>query len=247
VAIAQVAGLIGLAMLAIAGPGYRIGGLPLGVALLGAALGFVVLILAFITGCIGLLIKRRSVNHSRAAIWIILLAGTMTIIAVFWIFRLRGAAPIHDITTDLADPPQFKDVVPLRAAAHALNPTEYQRAQSMMGREIDVPAEQRKAFPNLRPLIVPQAPAQALQLAEQAVRKMGWDVVVVVPSEGRIEATDTTFYFGFKDDVVIRVRSEQNGSRVDMRSESRVGGGDAGTNARRIRKCLAELRKLAGM
>ena len=75
---------------------------------------------------------------------------------------------------------------------------------------------------------------------------MGWDIVAVVPSEGRVEATDTTWYFGFKDDVVVRVNPESTGSRVDVRSESRVGGGDAGTNARRVRAYLARLRELAG-
>ena len=77
---------------------------------------------------------------------------------------------------------------------------------------------------------------------------MGWHIVAVVtavvPAEGRIEATDTTWYFGFKDDVVIRVRPSPNGSRVDIRSVSRVGLGDVGTNARRIREYTAKLRDL---
>ena len=245
---AYVVGILGLLLLFAAGPGYRMGALPLPAALIGAALGFVLLVLAFIIGGTGWLTARRHAGLvSRAAVWIILLAGVMTIVAVFWVVRLRGAAPIHDITTDLTDPPAFKDVVRLREEAHALNPPEYQRTQSIMGRKIDIPDEQRRAFPDLQPLMVPQPPAQALQLAQEAAQKMGWDIVAVVPADGRIEATDTTFYFGFKDDIVIRVRSEQNGSRIDVRSESRVGGGDAGTNARRVRKYLAKVRELAGV
>ena len=58
----------------------------------------------------------------------------------------------------------------------------------------------------------------------------------------RLEAVDTTFWFGFKDDVVVRVRPEETGSRVDARSASRVGKGDAGTNARRLRRFLIALR-----
>jgi uncharacterized protein (DUF1499 family) len=71
---------------------------------------------------------------------------------------------------------------------------------------------------------------------------MGWDLVASDPAGLRIEATDTTFWFGFKDDVVIRVTPQPNGSRVDVRSLSRVGVGDIGANAARIRKYLAALK-----
>ena len=70
---------------------------------------------------------------------------------------------------------------------------------------------------------------------------LGWDLVAAVPDEGRIEATDTTFWFRFKDDVVIRIRPAAAGSILDARSLSRVGGGDAGTNARRLRRFFATL------
>jgi uncharacterized protein (DUF1499 family) len=71
---------------------------------------------------------------------------------------------------------------------------------------------------------------------------MGWELVAAEDAAGRIEATDTTFWYGFKDDVVVRVRPADGGSRVDVRSVSRVGGGDAGTNARRVRAYLDALR-----
>ena len=64
---------------------------------------------------------------------------------------------------------------------------------------------------------------------------LGWEIVSVSENEGRIEATATTFWFGFKDDVVIRVREDSGGTRIDLRSVSRVGGGDLGANAARIR------------
>ncbi len=79
---------------------------------------------------------------------------------------------------------------------------------------------------------------------------MGWKIVDENQAEGRIEATATTRWFGFKDDVVIRIApSGGNGSRVDVRSVSRVGRSDVGTNARRIRaflKKFAEASKTAG-
>ena len=74
---------------------------------------------------------------------------------------------------------------------------------------------------------------------------MGWDLVASDPASGRIEATDTTFWFGFKDDIVIRVAAAPGGSRVDIRSLSRVGVSDVGTNAARIRKYLTALRSSA--
>ncbi|HEX2482883.1 MAG TPA: DUF1499 domain-containing protein, partial [Methylomirabilota bacterium] len=69
-----------------------------------------------------------------------------------------------------------------------------------------------------------------------------WEIVEAVPAEGRLEATATTTWFGFKDDVVVRVRAREGGSRVDVRSLSRVGVGDLGANAARVRAFLERLR-----
>jgi uncharacterized protein (DUF1499 family) len=139
---------------------------------------------------------------------------------------------IHDVTTDTAQPPRFVAVVPLRAGA--LNPVEYGGAE--------IAAKQRSAFADIVPLDLDIPPARAFDRALSAARRMGWEVVASDPAGGRIEATDTTFWFGFKDDVVVRVTARSNGSRVDVRSLSRVGGGDLGTNAARIRTYLAALR-----
>ncbi|WP_404326387.1 DUF1499 domain-containing protein [Aerophototrophica crusticola] len=81
-----------------------------------------------------------------------------------------------------------------------------------------------------------------MKRAEAAARDMGWDIVAVEPAEGRVEATATTAWFGFKDDVVVRVRPEGDGSRIDVRSKSRVGRSDLGANAARIRDYLARLK-----
>ena len=87
-------------------------------------------------------------------------------------------------------------------------------------------------------------PDKAFEQALAAARKMGWVIVDANAAEGRIEATDTTFWFGFKDDIVIRVNPSDHGSRVDIRSVSRVGKSDVGMNARRIRKYLKELKQM---
>jgi uncharacterized protein (DUF1499 family) len=245
--LALVVGILAIVLLAIAGPGYRLRLLPLLPALLGAAIGFLLFIVTFIVGAIGLVAGRRQgVSRSRATVAVIALSLVITIIAGFWISRGRGSPPIHDVTTDLSDPPIFKDVVPLRLASGAVNPVEYQRVQSIMGHELNVSDAQRTAYPDIQPLVLPYPTARAVQLAQQVAKDMGWDIVAVVPAEGRVEATDTTRYFGFKDDVVVRVTPESTGSRIDVRSESRVGGGDAGTNARRVRAYLGRLRDLAG-
>lgn len=165
-----------------------------------------------------------------------LIAGGLAVLAVpvFIVVRSGGAPPIHDITTDTADPPLFVSALPLRAAASAVNPPEYGGA--------DVAAQQQRAFPDVQPLVVALPPQQTFDRAMSQVREFGWEVSGSAPAEGRIEAVDTTFFFGFKDDVVIRVRPTDGGTRVDVRSKSRVGVGDLGANAARIRRLLAALR-----
>lgn len=94
---------------------------------------------------------------------------------------------------------------------------------------------QRKAYPDIQPLRLAVAPNIAFERAKGALEEAGWQIVREDPLAGRIEAVATTFWFGFKDDVVIRVAADGPGSRLDMRSKSRVGRGDLGTNAQRIR------------
>ncbi len=142
----------------------------------------------------------------------------------------RSVPPIHDITTDTDDPPSFVAILPLRADAP--NPPEYDPA---------VAEQQREGYPDLRSLMLDAPPAAAFAQALAAAEAMGWDLVADDSAAGRIEATDTTFWYGFKDDVVIRVRPDGAGSRVDVRSKSRVGLSDVGANARRIRAYTARL------
>jgi len=145
-----------------------------------------------------------------------------------WKQRAEAVPPIHDITTDITDPPAFEAVLPLRRDAP--NPSEY-------GGD-SIAAQQREGYPDLGPLTLDAPPDAAFLRALEAARDMGWEIVESDPDRGRIEATATTPWFGFKDDVVVRVRSAPEGSRVDVRSVSRVGRSDVGTNARRIRDYL---------
>lgn len=148
--------------------------------------------------------------------------------------RTAGSVPpIHDITTDSENPPKFKAVLPLRAGAP--NPAVYGGA--------DIAIQQLRAYPDIVPAILDLSPAQAFERALATAREMGWTVVEADKAAGRIEATDRTLWFGFVDDVVIRVTpAAAGGSRVDVRSLSRVGRSDLGTNAKRIRAFLARLK-----
>lgn len=140
--------------------------------------------------------------------------------------------PIHDVSTDLVDIPEYVAIMPLRADAP--NTTVYGGARNMTPeRNAQL---QQEAFPDLVSQYYDDPRGLMFDRALTAVDAMGWELVAAVPEEGRIEATATTFWFRFKDDVVIRLREENGQTRIDARSLSRVGGGDAGTNAKRLRK-----------
>lgn len=180
-------------------------------------------------GVAGLVLHRSGVGPAVAAL---LIGGGAALIPLHWSRQGRNVPPIHDISTDTERPPSFVAILPLRA--DAANPAAYGGAE--------VAAAQRTAYPDIAPLSVAMDPRAAFQRAETVARDMGWAIVAAEPDEGRIEATATTPWFGFKDDVVVRIEGEGGGSRVDVRSVSRVGRSDMGTNAARIRKFLARLR-----
>lgn len=147
----------------------------------------------------------------------------------YW--RVAGQVPpIHDISTDTDNPPRYAAVLALRKSAE--NPTDYRA---------DVAAQQKKGYPDIAPAMLDAPPAEAFARAERAARAVGWEIVAAAPADLRIEATDTTLLFGFKDDIVIRIAAAGSGSRVDVRSQSRVGKSDLGVNANRIRKFLRQL------
>lgn len=163
----------------------------------------------------------------------------IAVLAVPAMSAMRGASvpQIHDITTDLENPPAFVAVVPLRG--EGANPLD--RAAD------DLAALQRAAYPRLATLVVADDPQAVFDAALAEAGEMGWDVVdAAAPANGEpgtIEATDTTLLFGFKDDVVIRIRGDGPGrTLVDMRSVSRVGQSDLGTNAARIEAFMDALR-----
>jgi hypothetical protein len=152
-------------------------------------------------------------------------------LTLMWKHNLSSVPYIHDITTDTENPPLFSAILPLRAGAE--NPAAYGG--------LEVARQQHEGYPALRPGSVRRPPAALFPQALQAAVDMGWEIVNSDPDLLRIEATDTTAWFGFKDDVVIRLSPSATGSRIDVRSVSRVGKSDVGTNARRINAYLARV------
>ena len=136
---------------------------------------------------------------------------------------------IHDVSTDLEEPPQFIALREVRLACP--NGVEYSGPRIL-------------SQSNLEPNFFALPCGTIFQAALTIANTMQWKVAVAVEAEGRIEATATTRLLRFKDDVVIRIRPAVNGAKLDIRSASRLGSSDFGTNARRMHAFLRELNKL---
>jgi len=157
------------------------------------------------------------------------LAGLM----LHWKQVAESVPRIHDITTDTTSPPEFVALLRLRKSD--------ENSPAYGGGEVAV--RQLKAYPDIIPLMLPVPSDQAFERALAVARRLGWQIIDADKTTGRIEAVATTFWFGFKDDIVIRLRQKDSGSRVDIRSESRVGVSDLGKNAERIRKFLKAMKE----
>jgi len=223
----------GIVMLAASGLGTRLGVWHYRTGLSMLRYSVYVGVAASLACLVALLIARPR----GAALRVLVLGLLMSVITVGVPYRFSQTAKqlpaIHDITTDMTDPPAFVAVLPLRASA--TNAAEYAGDS--------IAALQRAAYPDVRPLSLPVPPLAAFDRAMAAAKVMGWEIVAGDPPSGRLEATATTTWFGFKDDVVVRIRVESGGSRIDVRSVSRVGRSDVGANAARITRYLAELQR----
>lgn len=151
----------------------------------------------------------------------------------YWFNETQQYPPIHDISTDIENPPEFGAIVPLRAKAP--NDTTYGDEEKG-----DI---QREHYPDIQTLYLDMEYEQAYDRALAAVEQMPWEKTVTENKEvGIIEAVDKLPWFGFKDDIVIRVDTASvNRSKIDVRSVSRIGRGDIGVNAHRIRDYLDEV------
>ena len=219
----------------VAGPGHRTGlwGYQGGFAILGIAA------LCALTACVlGVVAVVRAGSRlaRRLAFAACILGVIVAGMPMQQLYLAKSLPLIHDISTDTADPPPFVAVVPLRVDAP--NPAAYPGEQ--------VAHLQHDAYPQVAPRLYTAGRQAVFDAALVLARDRGWSMHAAEPSEGRIEASATSAWFGFVDDVVIRVAESAQGTRVDMRSKSRVGRSDLGANAKRIEAFLADLDVAAG-
>jgi uncharacterized protein (DUF1499 family) len=218
----------------LAGPAYRIGLIALSPGLQtmrwAASAAAVVFAMAAIAAWLA---SRQRANRAKA---IFLLSSIIGLLAAappaFLWYRVQHLPHIHDISTDTVNPPQYFSVLPLREGAP--NSTRY---------DFKLAPLQLQAYPDVSTTVLAAPPDQAFRKALRVAGDMGWKIVDANQSALRIEATDTSLLFGFRDDVVVRISAAAGGSRIDLRSLSRVGGSDFGVNAKRIRGFIARLKE----
>lgn len=223
--------IIGFLMVVLPGPLYQYAGVELGTAFTSLRYGVYVGGAAIILIILQVLIKRKSVSWGSTFVFAVL-----ALIAVAMPVSMMGKAstvpPIHDITTDVTNPPAFVAIAPLRE--NAPNPIAYEGGE--------VTRQQIDAYPEIRTQLLAQSIDEVFAASEQTIDALGWERVADGALPYTLEATDTTQWFGFKDDVVIRLKAKDDNTLVDIRSKSRVGKSDLGKNAERIDTFLTALR-----
>jgi uncharacterized protein (DUF1499 family) len=232
-----VGAVVAATMLPLGALGTRLGIWDFRLGLLLVAGGTLLAAIGVIVGIAGIIAaRRRNLGADKPAVYI----GTLVSALIIAVMGTQFAAatsvpPIHNISTDVADPPAFDRIVTLRG--EGANPLEYKADE--------LAAAQQQAYPWVKTYNSALPPAAALERAAAVLDDMGLEVVHLDEQAGIVEATATTFWFGFKDDVVVRVRPAPDGSGtlVDMRSVSRVGVSDLGANARRIGEFLDRFAK----
>lgn len=135
---------------------------------------------------------------------------------------------LHDVTTDTQNPPQFSALLEQRGTDS--NPTIYSAEKAN---------KQQELYPQLGSLKNSFSQQENFDQALKIATAMGWEIAASDAQSGIIEAVDTTFWFGFKDDIVIRCKA----LKIDLRSVSRVGESDLGANAKRIQSFLDNFKK----
>ncbi len=220
--------IIAIVVAVVAMLGQKLGVLPFGIAFPGFGLSLLIVVLIGIFGLLALLwglVRGNSASRGSAVQMMLIGLVPLAVIAMV-VGPGLSAPPIHDITTDITDPPAF--VAAKAARAEGENSTDYEG-------EV-IAKQQREAFPELKAVQTNLGQQAAFDRSLEVVTELGWTLLEKDIVNGRIEAYEETALFGFIDDVVIRVRGAENGSVVDLRSNSRVGQGDLGANAKRIQR-----------
>ena len=180
---------------------------------------------------IALLLARKGKGSTVKALAALVLSGGLLLGMYMAVIRPGGSAPaLHDITTNVDNPPQFATLVLRTDNLIPFDNIEQWRAAH------------RQGYPDIQPVLINRNPSQVLAQARALAEAKGWTVASVDPQAMQVEATAYAGYLRFRDDVIVKVTPVVDGSsRVDMRSVSRVGLSDLGYNAARIREFLGEL------
>lgn len=216
-------GLVSLALLALSVWGYRASGWPWPQAYDFAGWGVWTALAGVVAALATLVAAIRKRHGASIALIGLILSLPVAGLGVAFEIAARTTPPINDISTDTEDPPVYWFTV---------TPTDYPAQNA---------APQRSAYPNVRPLVLPIPVEDAFAEALALVETRGWEGLSADPAENQIEAIARSRVFGFEDEVAVRVTDVEAGSRIDMRSRSRIGQIDRGANARRIEAFLAEL------
>ena len=202
------------------------------------ALGVVAAALAVVLALVSLAAGGWQVGSGTTLMLLaIIVIGAAAVLLPLRTKKIAEGKPFNDITTDTERAPALEALLPLRRA-------EVPGASGAHG-GATLAAMQKAVYPDLAPLRLALAPGDAFKRALEAAKAMRWTVIAEDAARGRIEAYDKTLWFGFVDDIVIRVTQEGGGTRIDMRSASRVGISDLGKNAERIRAYFAALKRQA--
>lgn len=216
-------GLLSLALLAVSVWGYRAGGWPWPKAYDLAGWGVWIALAGVFVALTALAGAFRKSNTAFIALIGLILSLPVAGLGIAFEIAARTTPPINDISTDTEDPPVFW---------FTATPTDYPAQNA---------APQRSAYPDVRSLNLLITFDDAFAKALALVKTRGWEVLLADPAENQIEAIARSRVFGFEDEVAVRVTETEAGTRIDMRSRSRLGQIDRGANARRIEAFLAEL------
>lgn len=232
---ALIGSVVALLVLPLGALGSRVGLWNFQIGFLFLAAGALLAIIGVVIGIVGLILASKANRTAdRPGLYSGIVISVMVLGYLMVQFNTASSVPpIHNISTDIADPPAFDQVVALREGA---NPLAYDASKlvEFKDQQVAYGELQQNAYPEVRTHESHLAPEQALEAAVAVLQAMGLEIVDTNPAEGRVEATATTFWFGFKDDLVVRIREISSGSLIDVRSVSRVGQSDLGANAARI-------------
>lgn len=238
-----VSAVVAVILLLAAPLGYKYGLASLRPSLMSLVVALLTAVLVFVVSLVMVFIAHKHGLSANRNLLLIAMGLSLIpmVVMVPQLQAARSVPAIHDITTDTDNPPTFDEIVHIRE--YAPNSLEYGDDQ---GSPEELASKQKEAYPEIKSLKTNLSVAKATEQTQLVLESQGLDIINVDQSKGIVEATATTKWFGFKDDMVVRITPDGSGSVVDVRSVSRVGQSDIGANAARIKRFLEGFREASG-